>query len=82
MVQIPLTPEQYAAAGQALQQRQGIALTGTEGTLSKSGVTASYRYADGMLSIDILKKPFFLSMDYCEEQLKGFLATRFPSAGS
>ncbi len=72
MIQIPLTPEAYAAKAAELQQ-QGIALTGTEGKLSKSGVTAGYSYKDGLLTVEILDKPFFVTTEYCEEQLKKFL---------
>ena len=73
MIQIPLTPEQFATASAQLAQ-QGIALTGDQGEISKSGVTAAYAYADGQLSIDIKHKPFFVTTEYCEEQIKGWLA--------
>ena len=73
MIQIPLTPEAFAAKASELQSNQGIALTGTEGKLSKSGVTAAYAYKDGLLKVEILDKPFFVSTDYCEDQLKKFL---------
>ena len=58
-----------------LEEKQGITLTGPEGKITKMGVTAGYKYADGMLSVDILDKPFFVTTDYCEEQLKGFFNT-------
>lgn len=73
MIQIPLTPEQFAEAGQKLQQKQGITLTGNKGTLSKMGVTAAYEYAEGLLKIDILEKPFFVTTEYCEQELRKFL---------
>ena len=73
MIQIPLTPEAFAAKAAELQQQQGIALTGTEGKLTKSGVTAGYSYKDGLLMVEILDKPFFVTTEYCEEQLKKFL---------
>jgi hypothetical protein len=70
MIQIALTPEQFAALAAKVLEEQGIALTGDEGQLTKMGVTASYRYKDGTLSVAILEKPFFVSTEYCEEQLK------------
>jgi hypothetical protein len=70
MIEIPLTPEQFAALAAKVLEEQGIALTGDEGKLTKMGVTASYQYKDGTLSVAILEKPFFVSTDYCEEQLK------------
>ena len=75
MVQIPLTPVQYAAAASLLEQKQGILIEGTEGKITKMGVTAGYQYADGLLRITILDKPFFVTTDYCEEQLKTWLAS-------
>ncbi len=73
MIQIPLTPEQFAAKAHQLQSEQGITLEGNEGKITKMGVTAGYQYADGQLKVTILDKPFFVTTDYCEEQLKAFL---------
>lgn len=74
MIEIPLTPDQFAARRQQLQREHGIALEGNEGKISKSGVTAAYHYAEGLLKVTILEKPFFVSTDYCEQQLRSFLA--------
>lgn len=73
MIQIPLTADEFAATAARLEQQQGITLSGPDGTISKMGVTASYAYAEGLLTVNILDKPFFVSTEYCEEQLKGFL---------
>jgi hypothetical protein len=73
-MQIPISPDDLAAAAARLQQRQGIVLTLPEGKIAQMGVTAAYRYADGVLTVDILEKPFFVSTAYCEEQLKSFLS--------
>ena len=73
MIQIPLTPEEFTAKARLLEEQQGIALTGNEGKITKMGVTAGYQYADGVLKVTILDKPFFVTTDYCEEQLRGFL---------
>ena len=75
MIQIPLTPDQFEAKAKQLQEQQGITLDGPEGKISKMGVTAGYQYAEGVLKVTILDKPFFVSTDYCEEQLKSFLGT-------
>ena len=74
MIQIPLSREQFTALAAKVQQEQGITLSGDEGKLTKMGVTASYLYKDDMLSVAILEKPFFVSTEYCEEQLKNALA--------
>ncbi len=75
MIEIPLTPDQYAATSKLIAEKQGIALTGDEGTITKMGVTAAYKYAAGTLSIDILEKPFFVTTAYCEEQIKAWFAS-------
>jgi len=75
MIQIPLTPEAYAATSAVLAEKQGIALTGDEGKITKMGVTAGYKYAEGLLSITLLDKPFFVTTEYCEEQIKNWFAT-------
>ena len=73
MIQIPLTPEEFAATARELEEKQGIALAGEEGKITKMGVTAGYQYAEGMLRVTILDKPFFVTTEYCEEQLMGWL---------
>jgi len=74
MIQFPLTADEFAATATLLEQKQGIVLSGPTGKISKMGVTASYVYADGVVTIEILEKPFFVSTEYCEEQLRAFLA--------
>ena len=37
MIQIPLTPEEFQSKANQLAEQQGIAITGTEGTLEKMG---------------------------------------------
>jgi len=76
MIEVPLTPQEFAALGQKLEADQGIALTGDTGTITKMGVTAAYAYQDGLLTINILEKPFFVTTDYCEQQLRGFFHTK------
>jgi hypothetical protein len=74
MIEIPLTEDEFAATAARVEQQQGIALTGAEGKITKMGVTAGYQYANGILRVTILDKPFFVSTEYCEAQLKAFLA--------
>lgn len=74
MIKIPLTPVEFAAKSRQLQDQQGIVLTGNEGKLTKMGVTAAYHYSEGELKITILDKPFFVTTDYCEEQLKSWIS--------
>ncbi len=76
MIQIPMSEEEFAASATRLQQQQGIVLDGPEGKITKMGVTAAYQWVEGLLRVTILDKPFFVSTDYCEEQLKGWLSTK------
>jgi hypothetical protein len=72
MIQIPLTPEEFQTKANQLAG-QGIVITGPQGTIEKMGVKASYLYQDGLLTITILDKPFLLSEDMCEKQLRAWL---------
>ncbi len=73
MIQIPLTPEEFQSKSAQLAAKQGITITGHQGAIEKMGVKASYLYEDGLLTITILDKPFFLSEDLCEKQLRAWL---------
>ena len=75
MIQIPLTEAEFAETTVRLEQQQGITLTGHEGKITKMGVTAGYQYLDGLLRVTILDKPFFVTTEYCEEQLKSWLGS-------
>ena len=76
MIQIAMTPQEFAETGRLLEQQQGLTLTGDEGKITKMGVTAGYQYAEGMLRVTILDKPFFVTTEYCEEQLKAILGVK------
>lgn len=72
MIELPMTDDQFAAATRRLAQN-GIALTGSAGTLTKDGVTAKYEHAAGLLRISILEKPFLLPESLIEGRLKAYL---------
>jgi len=73
MIQVAMTPAQFDAAALKLKNEQGLVLSGSQGTLSKDGVTATYRYDGATLSVTILKKPMFVTVNYCESQLVQWL---------
>lgn len=73
MIQIQLTPEQFKSKAAQITAQQGIDFVGHEGTIEKMGVKAAWVYEEGMLKINILDKPFFISESMVEEQLKKFL---------
>lgn len=68
-----LTPEAFDEKAKTLAEQRGIVITGREGTIEMMGVKAGYVYADGVLKITILDKPFFLSEEMCEKQLRAWL---------
>lgn len=76
MIEVRLTPQEFAAKTAELATLHGITLDGNAGQLTKMGVTAAYAYQDGLLTVNILEKPFFVSTEYCEEQLRGFLGVK------
>lgn len=73
MIEVPMTEAQFADAGRRLQQH-GIDLSGPSGTISRQGVTASYEYANGVMRINILKKPMLIPESLIESQLRSYLA--------
>jgi hypothetical protein len=75
MIQLPLSPEEFAATATRLRERHQIEISGTGGTIEKFGVKGDYVYANGILSITILEKPFFLSAEQCEHQLRSWLGS-------
>jgi hypothetical protein len=63
---------QFAAATQRLRTN-GIDLSGSTGMLTKDGVTAKYAHADGMLTVEIIDRPFLLPLSLIEGKLKAYL---------
>lgn len=72
MLSIAMTDAQFAAATARLRDN-GIELTGPSGTLSKDGVTAKYEHANGVLSIDIVDRPFYLPVSLIEGRLQAYI---------
>ncbi len=76
MIQIPLTHEEFSATVERLRVQHRIEIAGEQGTIDRFGVKADYLYANGLLSVTILDKPFFLSVEQCEHQLRSWLAAK------
>jgi hypothetical protein len=79
MIQVRMTPEQFEAAAAKLKSEQGLVISGSQGTLSKSGVTASYTYDGVTLAVNILKKPPLVWNNYCESRLVKWLDLTQPT---
>jgi len=72
MIEVPLTEAQFAAASQRLQAH-GVNLTGSSGTLSRDGITARYSYANNLLTIEVIEKPFFVPLTVVESQMRSYI---------
>jgi len=83
-----MSDAQFAAAAKRLRTN-GIDLAGTSGTLTKDGVTAKYRHADGKFVIEIVDRPDLLPLSLIEGKLQMYLeqsvaydASHMPNSGS
>lgn len=72
MIEVPLTEAQFAAAATRLRDH-GVDLTARAGTLSRDGITARYTYANNILAIEVLDKPFFLPLSLVESQMRSYI---------
>ena len=69
MIRMQLTPDEFDKKAAYLEENQGIQLSGNSGTIVKMGVKAAYTFTDNLLTVEIIDKPFFVTTEYCEEQL-------------
>ena len=72
MVEVPLTEAQFDEASRRLRAA-GINISGPTGTLSRDGITAKYSYGNGVLTIEIVDKPFLLPLSLIESQMRGYI---------
>jgi hypothetical protein len=68
-IQIPLTQEQYKEKVAQLETL-GVHLTGTQGAISKEGVTVNYAYDGHQVVLNVVHKPFALPMSVVEGKIK------------
>jgi hypothetical protein len=80
MIQMPMTDEQFATASRRFAAN-GIELNGREGTLTKDGITANYKYDGTALTIDVTDRPFFLPLSMIEGRLTHYLEQSLASPG-
>ena len=74
MIQIPMSETQFQSRARELKEKFDLELTEPAGRITKDGVTAGYTLYNGMLTVHILDKPFFISTQYCEQKLQEWLA--------
>jgi hypothetical protein len=72
MIEIAMSDSQFASATVRLR-KNGIELDGPTGTLTKDGITANYRHADGKLTVDIVDRPSLLPLSLIESKLLSYL---------
>jgi hypothetical protein len=72
MIEIGMSDDQFASAVVRLR-KNGIELDGPAGTLTKDGITASYRHADGKLTVEIVDRPALLPLSLIESKLLSYL---------
>ena len=63
MIEVRLTPVEFAAKAKELAAKHDIKLDGEAGQITKMGVTAAYAYQNGLLTVNILDKPFFVTTE-------------------
>lgn len=73
-MQIQMTPEQFGQAVERVKQSLGVDVPTPAGTLSHSGVKASYDFNGTTLTINVLSKPFFVKEGYVEDQIHAWFA--------
>lgn len=72
MIEIAMSDAQFVSASARLR-KNGIELNGPTGTLTKDGITANYRHADGKLSVEIVDRPTLLPLSLIESKLMSYL---------
>jgi predicted NUDIX family NTP pyrophosphohydrolase len=74
VIQIPMTPAQFAAKKQQLQAEHGIILDGPSGAFNSHGARVAYSY-DGSATLDVTvtEAPMFIGKSHCEQIVKNWL---------
>ncbi len=70
MILVKVTPQQYEELAAKVQQ-EGLAISGTSGTVTSRGVTAAYKY-DGQanLAVEVTHAPLLLPKSLCESRIR------------
>ncbi len=76
MIQVKMTEAEFSAKARELKQNYDLDLTEPAGRVTKDGVTAGYTHYNGLLTVHILDKPFFISTEYCEQKLHEWLGSQ------
>ena len=74
MIQVRMSNQEFIERAEELKRKYDIALTDSVGQVSRDGITAGYTHYNGILTIHIVDKPFFISTEYCEQKLQEWLS--------
>ena len=73
MIQVRMTPTEFAKRAAELNEKFGLTLTDPAGQITRDGVTAGYTHYNNILTIHIVDKPVFISTEYCEQKVEEWL---------
>lgn len=74
MIDVKLTPTQFAAKCAQLKAEQGIEITGNAGQIVHDGFAAGYLYDGSSLIITVSKHPFFIPVAVIDSHLLAWFA--------
>lgn len=78
MVQVQMTPEEFAAKAAELKASQGIELAGISGRIDKGGASLLWNYDNRTLVVSVLKRPIFVTKEEIEGRVRKWLETPTP----
>ncbi len=81
MIHLEMTEAEYDEKVAELAAK-GIKLVETRGEVDKEGVTVTYTYEHSKLTVQIMRKPLFVSLAYCESRMREWIAARKGSEGA
>lgn len=73
-----ITPEKYAALIEKAKQEVSITPEPNGGLVSTHGVEVRWTYLDETLTVTVLSKPFYVSVDHIKALFDGWLAEAEP----
>jgi hypothetical protein len=73
MIQVAMTPDQFATMTAKLKAQQGIILAGNSGTLSAHGASGTWSYDGQKFTATVTHSPFPFSKSTAESHLKSWL---------
>jgi hypothetical protein len=74
MIQIQMAPEQFDAKKAELAADYGVEIDANSGQVSHDGATVGYMYDGTVLTLTVIRKPFFISMATAEDELHAWFA--------